>query len=148
MKQGLLPSVDKLTVERSALAEGDACFIPSSPDPVPRFDGSYDQTNLKIFNRYAYTQNDPVNFVDPSGLMPPICYHSTGDPGGWICVQSSGQAPWGGFTGGAVAREPDKSRRRTPQTRGGGRTTDAATKSLCPPKKQRFFNWLSGPLTV
>lgn len=35
------------------------------PDP---YDGSYDPTNPQSFNRYAYTQNDPVNFVDPTGL--------------------------------------------------------------------------------
>jgi RHS repeat-associated protein len=35
------------------------------PDP---FDGSYGASNPQSFNRYAYTQNDPVNFVDPSGL--------------------------------------------------------------------------------
>ena len=35
------------------------------PDPS---DGSYDLTNPQSFNRYAYVQNDPVNFIDPSGL--------------------------------------------------------------------------------
>jgi RHS repeat-associated protein len=35
------------------------------PDP---YDGSYDATDPQSFNRYAYTQNDPVNFTDPTGL--------------------------------------------------------------------------------
>ncbi len=35
------------------------------PDP---YDGSYSLTDPQSFNRYAYVQNDPVNFVDPSGL--------------------------------------------------------------------------------
>jgi RHS repeat-associated protein len=35
------------------------------PDP---YDGSYNLTDPQSLNRYAYTQNDPVNFVDPSGL--------------------------------------------------------------------------------
>ncbi len=35
------------------------------PDP---YDGSYNMADPQSFNRYAYTQNDPVNFVDPSGL--------------------------------------------------------------------------------
>lgn len=35
------------------------------PDP---YDGSYDLIDPQSFNRYAYVQNDPVNFVDPSGL--------------------------------------------------------------------------------
>jgi RHS repeat-associated protein len=41
------------------------------PDP---YDGSYELTDPQSFNRYAYVQNDPVNFVDPSGLMPQQCY--------------------------------------------------------------------------
>ena len=35
------------------------------PDP---YEGSYDAGNPQSFNRYAYVQNDPVNFIDPSGL--------------------------------------------------------------------------------
>jgi len=37
------------------------------PDP---YDASYDLTNPQSFNRYAYVENDPVNFVDPLGLDP------------------------------------------------------------------------------
>ena len=40
------------------------------PDP---YGGSYDMTNPQSFNRYSYVQNDPVNFVDPSGLEPEQC---------------------------------------------------------------------------
>ncbi|HBB87811.1 MAG TPA: hypothetical protein DC047_09370 [Blastocatellia bacterium] len=35
------------------------------PDP---YDGSYSLTDPQSFNRYAYTQNDPVNSTDPTGL--------------------------------------------------------------------------------
>jgi RHS repeat-associated protein len=35
------------------------------PDP---YNGSYNLTDPQSFNRYSYTQNDPVNFTDPSGL--------------------------------------------------------------------------------
>jgi hypothetical protein len=38
----------------------------SRPDPS---DGSYDLTDPQSLNRYSYTENDPVNFTDPSGLM-------------------------------------------------------------------------------
>ncbi|HEU4932509.1 MAG TPA: RHS repeat-associated core domain-containing protein, partial [Pyrinomonadaceae bacterium] len=37
------------------------------PDP---YGGSYNLTNPQSFNRYAYTENDPVNFLDPFGLDP------------------------------------------------------------------------------
>ncbi|MFZ0063268.1 MAG: RHS repeat-associated core domain-containing protein [Pyrinomonadaceae bacterium] len=37
----------------------------NQPDP---YDGSYNLTDPQSLNRYAYVQNDPVNFVDPSGL--------------------------------------------------------------------------------
>src|SRR2546429_3558103 len=36
------------------------------PDP---YEGSYELSDPQSFNRYAYTQNDPANFVDPSGLL-------------------------------------------------------------------------------
>lgn len=38
----------------------------TSPDPYP---GSMAVNDPQSFNRYAYTGNDPVNFVDPSGLQ-------------------------------------------------------------------------------
>jgi RHS repeat-associated protein len=37
----------------------------TSPDP---YRGSMTIANPQSFNRYSYTQNDPVNFVDPTGL--------------------------------------------------------------------------------
>jgi RHS repeat-associated protein len=37
----------------------------TSPDP---YNGSMAVDDPQSFNRYSYTQNDPVNFVDPSGL--------------------------------------------------------------------------------
>ncbi|MDQ5845396.1 MAG: hypothetical protein M3539_08890, partial [Acidobacteriota bacterium] len=43
----------------------------SQPDP---YDGSYNLTDPQSLNRYVYVQNDPVNFVDPSGLYE-ACAH-------------------------------------------------------------------------
>ena len=37
------------------------------PDP---YSGSYNLGDPQSFNRYSYVQNDPVNFVDPTGLDP------------------------------------------------------------------------------
>jgi hypothetical protein len=48
----------------------------AQPDP---YDGSYNRYNPQSLNRYAYTQGDPVNFVDPSGLhiAGPNTYYGT-----------------------------------------------------------------------
>src|SRR5438128_7325212 len=36
----------------------------TSPDPMPGNIG-----DPQSFNQYSYTRNDPVNFVDPTGLL-------------------------------------------------------------------------------
>src|SRR5438128_1005998 len=41
----------------------------TSPDP---YNGSATVADPQSFNRYNYTQNDPVNFVDPTGLFTPL----------------------------------------------------------------------------
>jgi len=43
----------------------------SQADP---YDGSYDFGDPQSLNRYAYVQNDPVNLVDPLGLLQ-ICHY-------------------------------------------------------------------------
>jgi RHS repeat-associated protein len=76
------------------------------PDP---YDGSYDMADPQSLNRYSYTQGDPVNFGDPSGLeMSPY-----GCEDGEICIEIwQGRElgsrlvgfgpydPWDGFWGG------------------------------------------------
>jgi RHS repeat-associated protein len=68
----------------------------TQPDPA---DGSYDFTNPQSFNRYAYVQNDPVNFIDPLGLEP----DAEGGLGSWLSLQiglSNSVNVFGGFGGG------------------------------------------------
>jgi RHS repeat-associated protein len=54
------------------------------PDP---YDGSYNITDPQSLNRYAYVQNDPVNFVDPSGLnmASPGTRYGSCTPGSVVC---------------------------------------------------------------
>ncbi len=40
-------------------------------------------SNPQSFNRYAYTENDPVNLADPSGLHPILSEPPPPPPGGW-----------------------------------------------------------------
>src|SRR5262249_40642467 len=68
------------------------------PDP---WDGSYDASDPQSFNRYAYVQNDPVNFVDPTGLY---LYDDPADSRGWHGNPSfwHGGGGLGGFGGGVI----------------------------------------------
>ncbi|MEJ7712980.1 MAG: RHS repeat-associated core domain-containing protein [Pyrinomonadaceae bacterium] len=71
----------------------------NQPDP---YDGSYNLTDPQSFNRYAYTQNDPVNFTDPSGLQMGGCsaefsYASCGGDGGFWGGGGLGSGGGGGF---------------------------------------------------
>jgi RHS repeat-associated protein len=51
----------------------------TTPDP---YGGSMSIANPQSFNRYSYVQNDPVNFVDPTGLYGYIPPPEKKDPGG------------------------------------------------------------------
>lgn len=61
------------TYTRDSIAADDAMFRRynrwwsrfDQPDP---YDGSYELSNPQSFNRYAYVNNDPVSFTDPTGL--------------------------------------------------------------------------------
>ena len=46
----------------------------TSPDP---YNGSMSLGNPQSFNRYSYVENQPTNFVDPSGLLMGIPYKNT-----------------------------------------------------------------------
>ncbi|HBB90011.1 MAG TPA: hypothetical protein DC047_20600 [Blastocatellia bacterium] len=75
------------------------------PDP---YDGSYSLNDPQSFNRYAYTQGDPVNFVDPTGLEgPPIIRpfrnpnnpNRPFDPNFEQPIHDSNAGTFGGFSG-------------------------------------------------
>jgi len=54
-------------------------------------------SNPQSFNRYSYVNNDPVNLIDPNGLMPNLCLDIwTGDGASRQCFGP--YLPWGGFT--------------------------------------------------
>jgi RHS repeat-associated protein len=52
----------------------------TSPDP---YNSSMTTVDAQSFNRYSYTQNDPVNLVDPGGLVE--SWNCTLTSGGWEC---------------------------------------------------------------
>jgi RHS repeat-associated protein len=65
-------------------------------DQADPYAGSYDASDPQSFNRYAYTQGDPVNYVDPTGLrwiLPQTCSTVLGVEGGGITC-SFGEAYW------------------------------------------------------
>jgi RHS repeat-associated protein len=70
------------TYERDGNEHDEAMFrrynhwMPGFIHPDP-YDGSYNLSNPQSFNRYPYAQNDPVSFIDPTGLD--ICYDSRGN---------------------------------------------------------------------
>jgi RHS repeat-associated protein len=94
-----------------------------SPDP---YDGSYDFSNPQTFNRYSYVLNNPLAYIDPSGLytLPPLppSGGGGGDGGGdcWWCWDGGGigsgprpplQPPGSGNAGGGA---PSNGRNCTP----------------------------------
>lgn len=103
------------------------------PDP---YDGSYNLTDPQSLNRYAYTQNDPVNFVDPSGLDgitidtgPPVIVTGTIDSPARGGTLSSLAALIGG--GGTVLDESSP-------TDGGGDGGGGVGGPQNPPKQDKF----------
>ena len=80
----------------------------TSPDP---YNGSMSLGNPQSFNRYSYVENDPANYVDPSGLNAVyyVCYdvndRGPSDPDNpvvpgrtttvcWFFPSSGGSSPW------------------------------------------------------
>jgi len=59
----------------------------TSPDP---YLGSMSIAEPQSFNRYAYVQNDPVNFVDPDGLLWWSLWNSLFDDGYFVPASQQG----------------------------------------------------------
>lgn len=90
----------------------------TSPDP---YNGSASLGNPQSFNRYNYVENQPTNFIDPSGLNLEapgsggycIRYHYTngviGFWGSWTCYPGSSGGGGGGGGGGASNSSQKKS---------------------------------------
>ena len=105
------------------------------PDP---YDGSYDLANPQSFNRYSYVQNDPVNEIDPRGLLGeevPVCPDGNPCPidfggvtvfGSWDSDASTGGPP---EFGSPIIRGGDPL--GPPGGRGVGSPQNPAT--ICPP---------------
>ena len=75
----------------------------TSPDP---YIGSMSVGNPQSFNRYSYVENDPVNFVDPSGLCSIVTtinangqITSTATSGCTVTINGGGQSPVSGGGG-------------------------------------------------
>lgn len=88
------------------------------PDPSDR---SYDWTNPQSFNRYAYTQNDPANLIDPLGLDP----DAEGALGSWLGLQIGVTnsvtvvGDFGGGDGGEMIEPIDPEKLPMPQLQNG-----------------------------
>jgi hypothetical protein len=117
-----------------------SCF--DQPDP---YDGSYELTNPQSFNRYAYVQGDPVNFVNLSGLDKSghqggtdgkedfdVISTDTWDFGDWWGWGWGGGG--GGFGGGGLIQ---------PLERGGGGAVDRRTLQLLNNPTQTVFKMRS-----
>ncbi len=92
------------------------------PDP---YDGSYNMADPQSFNRYAYTQNDPVNFTDPSGLdgdvyHPFVCTNCNQFPGTIGYLGGRGGGGGGGGGGGRGVIEQAAEENADGGTGGGG----------------------------
>ena len=84
----------------------------TSPDP---YNGSATIANPQSFNRYSYTENDPVNFVDPTGLclwvefMDPVTERTWWEA--FLCNETKSAGPSGG--GGQESHPPGSRARQT-----------------------------------
>jgi RHS repeat-associated protein len=92
----------------------------SQPDP---YDGSYNLTDPQSLNRYAYVQNDPVNFIDPSGL----------DLEGQFANDPDGMNPVGYSDGGASGSETAGCSSATQETK--SRNQFSVGSAICTPTR-------------
>ncbi|MGI8838873.1 MAG: RHS repeat domain-containing protein [Pyrinomonadaceae bacterium] len=116
------------------------------PDP---YDGSYSLTDPQSFNRYAYTQNDPVNFTDPSGLLNwPL---PMGPPPSTVTIPISFDSPISNLPPGMMASLIGSGMRRPNPINDAGPPETTQNPTPAPTSQDRlpfnsceqFVNWLS-----
>ncbi len=124
----------------------------TSPDPYNR---SIDIADPQSFHRYNYTQNDPVNFIDPSGLLD-ICFWNIptnregfeGDPVFEGCIHiddfglmgGGGPAPGGGGGPGPQAQQPPRKNKKCKQGKHGEDRNDVESKLKSAPGSEHISN--------
>lgn len=120
----------------------------TSPDP---YGGSMSLANPQSFNRYAYVENDPVNFMDPLGLDglddlgPPPPPPTLIPYGGTIVTNTS--APRYYDTGGILGGDNNSIPEEGPElTEGAGPTPQKTEKDGIPPAHlSQCLQWLLAP---
>ena len=89
-------------------------------------------------NLYAYVGNDPINWIDPLGLVPAVCVGVTAEGCALIVVTGPGSRVGGGSAGGASGGGPGTGKSRKPgfnmNPRGDGRANARPQNvNACPP---------------
>jgi len=93
--------------------------------------GSMALGDPQSFNRYSYVQNDPVNFVDPTGLMMWCFTYDTFVQISTMATTISHTVCFGSPDSGRQ-RQPDFRRRRLRRQPGCWRGKEKKTKHPCP----------------
>ncbi|HEV2861442.1 MAG TPA: RHS repeat-associated core domain-containing protein [Pyrinomonadaceae bacterium] len=107
----------------------------TAPDP---YGGSMEPASPQSFNRYSYVNNDPVNKVDPTGLMlSDIGVHQTANPAVEARLNRASAAYTARYNEGARARAQERQS-------GTERANAAFTSGMAEGASSTFLNNLSG----
>ena len=107
-----------------------------TPDPYKAASNGNDPTAPQSWNRYAYVQGDPANYIDPRGLFieqaPPLDPSSGGDPLACVDIPGGDLALMAGYPGCAG---PDPGQAPSPLP-----TRAPPPPDPCPGYIRNFFN--------